>query len=454
MKESPENQITQWLKKLERESWQLELLVSAFTIFLLIQASGAFSDFHDSLGYQYNLGDNILVFIYMFLALVGLSIKALAVFLVLHLMLRGFWIGAIGLRSVQSNIDFSKLNYSQHFTERLKKKVVSLDNLVVLLDQICSVIFSFSFLVISVLISFGLYFVFMGCTGVLLASAVNGTEGTLKDILAIFSAVIFLGILFTGLIYLIDFFTLGFFKKYKWLSRIYYPIYRFYGFITISGITRSIYYYLISKFSKKRIRLLYLVLGVIILSDWLIDFDQYQYFPESENKFALSYNYYDDKRPAKDHIVKASIQSQVIEGSFLQLFLRYEPADNEDIRQKCPDYEPLKNDGINSTMQLKISDEGINLSGRSYTEEDHRQQLDCLSSIFEVIINDSIRQDVNFYFFEHPDHEQQGLLAMIPTEDFVKGENVLEIGKFSYDKSDSTFNKEDFAYIPFWFSGD
>ena len=115
MSDIPEDQIEGWLKKLERESWQLELLVSAFTIFLLIGANSQFGEFLVDLQYQYNLA-GVISIAYIFLILIQKSIMALTICLVVHLMLRGFWIGAIGLRSVQSTIDFNKLNYNEFFT--------------------------------------------------------------------------------------------------------------------------------------------------------------------------------------------------------------------------------------------------------------------------------------------------------------------------------------------------
>ena len=48
------DQVTKWLKKLERESWQLELLVSAFTIFLLIGAGETFGNYLTELQYEYS----------------------------------------------------------------------------------------------------------------------------------------------------------------------------------------------------------------------------------------------------------------------------------------------------------------------------------------------------------------------------------------------------------------
>jgi len=160
MSNIPENQIGDWLKKLERESWQLELLVSAFTIFLLIMASDAFSGYLLDIRYKYNANSGSLGIVFLFLGLLKISLSALTICLVAHLMLRGFWIGTIGLRSVQSSIDFDKLNYSPFFTDKLKKKVISLDQLVIKLDEICSVIFAFAFLVISILMAFGLYLLF------------------------------------------------------------------------------------------------------------------------------------------------------------------------------------------------------------------------------------------------------------------------------------------------------
>jgi len=448
------DQISQWLKKLERESWQLELLVSAFTIFLLIQATGVFSAFLDGLPYQYALNGSIITFIYLFLGLGGLSIKALILFLIIHLLLRGFWIGAIGLRSVQTHIDFSVLNYSSFFTEKLKKKLVSLDQLVIILDEICSVIFSFSFLVISILFSFGLYLLFFGGTAFIIAGLAQFTSGWMLTIMSILSIVAIAGILITGIIYLIDYFTLGFLKKYNTLSKIYYPIYRFYGIITISSISRSIYYYMISKFSKRRIRTIYVFLMVIILSYWLVEYDQYQYYPDTEHELVFKTNFYEDMRAPDDYIKKVSIQSKIINEAYLQLFIRYHPDQNPDIKMNCPDFEPAKRNGINPSVSITFEGGNLSFDDNVYLKEDVGKLMECLSSIYEVYINQSLHENPKYYFFEHPAHKQQGIMTMIPTKSFLDGENILEVRKLSFDAKDSTSTKTDYAYIPFWFVKD
>lgn len=445
-----ENQVAQWLKKLERESWQLELLVSAFTIFLLIQANIAYKEFFDGLGFHYNVNGDIIAFTYLFLGLVGVAIKALTLFLVMHLMLRGFWIGAIGLRSVQPNIDFSSLNYSEHFTEKLKRKVRSLDDLVMMLDQLCSVIFSFSFLVISMLIAFGMYLLFLG----IVVFSLNWFSNFELDLLTrILGLALLPTILLSGLIYLIDYFTLGFIKKIKWFSKVYYPIYRFYGFITFSGISRSIYYYLITKFSKNRIRLAYLIAMSIWIFSITMEFDQFQYFSNEDNNTYLSNNYYDDLRDEESYVGIISIESRTIGGSFMPIWIRSDPTDNEGIKEVCPDFEPPRKEGWNSTLNITMDGSEINLGADESDGETEHQMLNCLTEFYRLSVNDSTYTDLDAFFHLHPSKDQKGILAMLETSAFMHGKNMLKLEKQVISEEDSvqSINWIEAAHVPFWF---
>lgn len=447
-----EEQIGQWLKKLERESWQLELLVSAFTIFLLIGASENFGKFLLEVNYIYSFNNSLLGLGVFFLSLIYTSIKVLTAFLIIHLLLRGFWIGAIGLRSVQPSIEYEKLNYSEFFLEKLKKKVIGLDRLVVILDELCSVIFSLSFLIIFMIISFGLYFLFFGAVMVILDGIGSiGGEGFGKfmmGIMFITSICIFL----SGIIYLIDYFTLGFFKKIKWFSKVYYPIYRFYSFITLSFISRSIYYNLISKYSKKKIRLLYLIIAIILFSNWFVNFDQYQYFPVGDTHLVMENNYYDDARSEDDYVEKVSVESKYVKGDFMSLFLRYNPDDNQRINSNCPDFQPLKNDGFNPRLRMVVDDGGFFIRSENFENEDKEMLLSCLADFYVISVNDSIYNSQNFYFGEHPQKGQKGVLSIISTEAFNLGENVITIERSYVDDSDSTHVQDEYATFPIWFS--
>ncbi len=449
MSDIPEDQIEGWLKKLERESWQLELLVSAFTIFLLIGANSQFGEFIVDLQYQYNLSGAISV-AYIFLILIQKSILALTICLVVHLMLRGFWIGAIGLRSVQSTIDFNKLNYNEFFTERLKNKVISLDRMVIMLDEICSVIFAFSFLIISILLAFGMFLTFLAISGFILSTGLSALpSSTISTVLTVILAFSYVLLIIAGFIYMIDYFTLGFFKKIRWFTKIYYPVYRFYNIITLSGLSRSIYYYLISKFSKKRIRIVYGLVGFTVLFMIMFSFDQYQYFPSGSNAAVVSANHYDDLRPDDRYINTVSIESKFIDRPHFQLFLRYDPSDNSIIAGQCPDFKPLKEDGLNLTLRLKAKAGNLQITGIDYSNEDQQKLMQCQQAIYQLSINDSIYTSLKYHFYEHPSKQQKGLLVTIPTDGFKIGENQLNVKKMS---SDSTGDFQAYASVPFWYN--
>ena len=451
MSDKSENQIENWLEKLERESWQLELLVSAFTIFLLIGAYSEFTEFLTEATFKVSV-EGPIVFIFLFLALLNGSIFILIICLVIHLLLRGFWIGTIGLRSVQSTIDFEQLNYNAFFTEKLKKKVMSLDKLVIILDEICSVIFAFSFLLISILVAFGLFFVFIGLCAVSISTILEFIpKGIFSRIFMVFFIVIFAVTILFALIFMIDYFTLGFFKKIKWFARVYYPFYRLFNFVTLSSLSRSIYYYLISKFSKKRIRIIYALVGFSIVLRILLSFDQYQYFPNHSDAKVIGVDFYDDQRPSDQYVSSVSIESRFVDRKYFPVFLRYDPDDNDLIRSQCPDFEPMIDNGLNFNYSFKTEEGGFQITGVDYTNENAEQLLSCQSAIYKIQVNDSVYSDLTYHFYIHPAKNQKGLLTTIPTGAFLEGENELTVKKIEND-SISTFG--DFVNIPFWYSSD
>ena len=106
------------LNKLQQESWQLELLISGFAIFGLITALPYLTtalNIAKNEAQPYNLAILYIAFI---------SCSILIFNLLIHVTLRGLWIGALGLRYVSGDIEFEKLNYTNKFTNHLKKKIL------------------------------------------------------------------------------------------------------------------------------------------------------------------------------------------------------------------------------------------------------------------------------------------------------------------------------------------
>lgn len=110
------------LDKLQEDSWQLELLISGFAIFGLFYAIEPVNQVSiEALKGGETIFFRVLNTVKIFLFIMIFN-------LIIHIVLRGLWIGALGLRYVSGEIDYDNLNYSDKFTNYLKKKVGSFDN--------------------------------------------------------------------------------------------------------------------------------------------------------------------------------------------------------------------------------------------------------------------------------------------------------------------------------------
>lgn len=444
--EDKRNQISDWLEKLQQESWHLELLISGFSIFLLIQTGGGILEYLKEINFHTELIPVVYGLLVVFLGICQIAAYVLTFNLLIHVLLRGFWIGAIGLRSVQDRIEYEKLNYSYRFTKYLEKSTFNLDNLLIRLDNICSVIFAFTFLIVFMLLSLSLSLTFLGGFIYLLDQLFDfiGMTGTVGATIKI-GLIIFL--LFTALIYALDTLTLGFFKKFNWLSKFYYPIHRFWGAITLSKVYRGIYYSLISRFSKRQIRL---VLTPIILLTVFIPFfkfDQYVFFPDSSSTQGyLQHSIYENQLTEEDRITRAAIPSMIIRKDWIPLFIRYDVADNDDIYKHCGDYQPSKQPGLISGISFK---NGLHIRSPNVIEENPEKLLNCLSSYYDIYLNDSLHQQLDFYFYQHPHREEQGLMTVLPVAYLENGKHVIDIQRRIITQADSIRN-ESYIRIPFW----
>ena len=153
--EDPNKQdLSTWLDKIQLESWQLELILSGFVIFLLLAGLEPYHALHDdivALGRQ-SMGLSIIELPYhIFRA----AYYVLIIAIVFHVFLRGLWISTIGLRSVSGDIEWDKLRLSDQFDGFLQKKIPSFDRYVLRLDKLCSISFAYMFLLVFSILSAG-----------------------------------------------------------------------------------------------------------------------------------------------------------------------------------------------------------------------------------------------------------------------------------------------------------
>lgn len=296
-----ENQtfFTEWLEKLQQESWQLELLISGFAIVGIYSTRTIIADFQF---YRYNefySEFGLLVGMLTYVFKTGWLIFFIN--LIVHVILRGLWIGTIGLRYVSSEIDYDNMKYADRFTNFLKYKVGSYDNFIERLEKFCSVLFAFTFLLFLFCFSLCIFMIELIFLVVLFEKLFPNSQDAIAvgGLLALF-------FLLLGVIVFIDLISLGALKKIKdkRVSTVYFYIYRFISFITLSFLYRPLLYNFIDNSYTRKLFYFSVPYIFIVMGGYnLLENNPNPYLPDQKmlQSKGLTINdyYYDDLRNIK-----------------------------------------------------------------------------------------------------------------------------------------------------------
>lgn len=426
------------LDKLQQESWQLELLISGFAIFGLITAM-------PHLRTAMVIAENdrqIYAFVALLIAFIACSI--LVFNLLIHVVLRGLWIGALGLRYVSGDIDFEKLNYQNKFTKYLKKKIVSFDKYVATLENYCSVLFAVSFLLIFYVISITIIFLCLVGVATLILSNDDLPE-TPRTIVGVF---LVLFIIIGAFLVFIDFLTQGYLKKKKWLSKIYFPFYWVFSFVTLTFLYRPLVYnFLDNKFTR---RLSFFLVPSYIAISVLISFKHKKTnYLESAKK--VSYTYI-DARNYEDLLTKedvfpriATIQSKVITDPYIKLFRVFTEGVEDRIYNYHPSLKP-KNDKRGFKTDIVIFNTTVYLKKRDSLT---RKYLEVFNNTHQVYI-DTTKYTSDFLISKNK-KDQFGFETYINIKNLSEGKHILKLKRFrKRTKKKDTIKVTDIN-ITFWY---
>jgi hypothetical protein len=378
------NKLKELLDKLQQESWQLELLISGFAIFGLF---AAITPLKVSMNEAIIIEDEAKL---IFTIITYASCYILIFNLLLHVVLRGLWIGALGLRYVSGNIDFEKLNYNLKFTKYLKKKIVSFDKYVATLENYCSILFAISFLLIFYLISFFIILFVIGIIDNLVIDNDSLPE-LIRNILG-YSLLTFVGIgaFFT----LIDFFTQGFLKKKKILAKIYFPFYWVFTYFTLSFLYRPLVYNFLDNKFGKRLSLLLVPIYVFILFLSTFENIRSNYLSEklSNNSISINNDNYDSMLKEEYHFVKNStIQSKVITENYLKVFCVFNNKVENNIFNYYPELKPENDDRVYTTRVSFSKKSSVTKNKDSLS----KKYLQVFNEIHQLYI-DSVKYNSDF----------------------------------------------------------
>ncbi|WP_235299130.1 hypothetical protein [Portibacter marinus] len=332
-----------WLETLQQESWQLELLISGLALLGVFNAKVFIDGLESYFAVQFLRGAAVFgVEIFMFL-LKG-SWYIFLINLMIHIILRGLWIGAIGLRYVSEDIDYQKLNFSNYFTKLYTRKYQSFDDYIEDLERICSVIFAYTFLLFFILISACLFLIWP----ILLYAVID-------ELLATF---IVMAYLIIGLIVFVDFIFLNPLKKIKeeWFGRVYGFVFRFYSTITLSFIFRPLLLNFLDNKFTKRLFLFSIPYGIVIIlllpnltsrsAGYFPSFESNSLQIRAYNSNALNPHLYDDLRlDGKQKVNYISLDKYRISGNVLEFFVTHMKSDEYYFKQ-VKDIQPLNKVGV------------------------------------------------------------------------------------------------------------
>ena len=428
------------LEKLQEESWQLELIISGFAIYGLFQAI-------DPISLRLEEAQNdqqIYTFVIMMVALVSCAI--LIFNLLLHVVLRGLWIGALGLRYVSGDIDYDHLKYSKKFTNYLKKRVGSFDKYIGTLENYCSVIFAISFLLIFYVLAFTIIIITMALIG----NFVLDSDTLPPFFTDYFGPILMIFLVIGMLLTFFDFLTQGLLKRKQWISKIYFPVYWVFSFLTLSFLYRPLVYNFLDHKFGKRLSFALIPVYVIIVTLTSLRYDNSNYLDidsSSSDIYANNRNYEDLMTDDDDFIRNVAIPSKVINTPYLKVFVPY----SENLEDRIFNYnESLRPEederGLRSDIQF--SNQGISFRKRDSITKSY---LKTFNDIYILEI-DSLDYDTDFIIGQSV-KERIGFETFVDIRDLDDGKHLLKVNRKRIEKEGDTTIRI-VARIPFWYFKD
>ena len=354
--------IPEWLKNLQENSWELELLISGGAVFTLLKASDFLleSVYYLKMTTAFPLGAILLV------AMFGL--KLLTFGFILHLLLRAFWVAMVFINFVfPKGVDNQKIKFKKPFRANIDERS-DLYNPIMKIDKLSGIVMFLS-IIYSVVI-FGLILLLITFLSILTYAF---------DIS--FLAPIFL---FSFVIYIFDLFSFGLLRKIKFVSYIFYPIFKLYDFISLRFLYKKPLMVYSTNIKKvKAIFFTFIFMLVVLVStyvaiqqtmSWPNLFDKRVYRQQLADNPSIS-GYYEDENPE----AHTTLPSKIIKDNYLELKCNYWRFENRyiDLLDK-PENEKL------------------------------------FSDIIQVSIDDSIYNNVEWFPYRKKEHNIFGVKAMLP----------------------------------------
>lgn len=402
--QNPETDVTgkeipSWLKMLQDNSWELEILISGGAIFSLLQLAELTTSFFHQLAYTNDPVGRNVIYIFCMLAIKGITLGFF-----LHIIIRSFWVSLIALSSMfPINNENDKIKYQKPFKHRGDQ---NLSHLIVKVDKMAGWMMYNSFTLVITIVG-----------GIILLMVAIAATTLLEKIIPIdLSMVVVIPIC----AYFFDLFTFSSLRKIPYLSYVIYPFFKICDFISLRFIYQKGFDFVSQNVSRWKVALYYFLficsaafftyLSIQGIMHWPNSFDSRDYrLHLTKNKEEYSEFLYRNKTEDGRSDV-ASIQSDIISDPVLNVFINYSIPYDEFVDQiKDPQERYFEN-------------------------------------IWDISVDDSTYQDLVFYTVHGNNSTTMGISTYVDIGNFKQGPHILTIT----NKFEDINSKRKRLNIPFW----
>ena len=416
-----------WLKTIQLNSWEAELLISALVLYALFQVP----DYIEKLSLQtFERGS----FAISFSRMIKQAVDLLKIGYVLHIIVRGVWVSSVGLSYVfPKGIQHETLKFKGKFKKELSKSN-SLIKSVLRLEELSSLIYGISFIGFGSLTGFAtLLFVL-----VMLSQLFTNEYLVNSPYLSMLFGAFFFMFFVLAIVVFIDFLTSGFFRRKSWTVDWFYPVALIFRVMTLSFLyRRSILVLQSNTKGWKRYLVPFIILictaGFIFITREQRSMNRKNYFIKTQ-EFAFQSANYESKRGEKEILIN-TIQSDIIRENVIQLYMSDISVFNGVYRRD-----------IGST------DDWYKLSPAKTSNK--------INKWIDVKIDSIELGDLRWRITQHPVNHTYGFITYVNIDSLSRGDHLLQVkldtvGMKTRTKAwieESEYNYQYMANIPFYYT--
>jgi hypothetical protein len=406
-------------------AWELELLIAGAVTFALFQIPGSLESalaWVEARTSGTQAGFAAAGYMYA-----KAIVYVLIVAFLLNLCARAYWVGLVGLHSVfPKGVQWERMGSSAgpYAVAEYKRRLASLPAVIGRVDNFASVIFSFAFLIVIT------FFYSVTALAILMVLAwgisrlLLGGENA-KNVLVVLGAVTILPLIVGG--------TLD--KVYgkkldpeSRAARVLRGTMRYAAYVNGSALFGPIFLTLFTNLSKRvMLPLFYGAVGVAMFLGAIDTLSRMSglsmggsvYLPDERDVRGVSNDYYETLRSADAPTTGPLIQSDVITGPYVRLFIPFR-SDRHDpwLAASCPGAQPLRK------TSLHLPDAPANAARADSVAA---RTLACLGRLHAVSIDGTLRPELEYRFYTHPATGRDGIITYIPTAPLAPGMHTLRI---------------------------